>query len=44
MTEQKVHGNTKKAADMALANRLISRASQGERVGARPGAGRYRPG
>ena len=27
MTEQKVHGNTKKAADMALAKRLISRAS-----------------
>jgi hypothetical protein len=27
MTEQKVHGNTRKAAEMALAKRLISRSS-----------------
>jgi hypothetical protein len=27
MTEKKVHGNTRKAADMALAKRLISRSS-----------------
>jgi hypothetical protein len=29
MTEQKVHGNTRKAAEMALAKRLISRSSYG---------------
>ncbi|HSK86176.1 MAG TPA: hypothetical protein VK902_22615 [Rubrobacter sp.] len=29
MTESKVHGNTRKAADMALAKRLISRDSHG---------------
>jgi hypothetical protein len=29
MTETKVHGNTRKAADMALAKRLISRDSHG---------------